>query len=67
MRRNTLRSKDDALRQAAVFLADLADTLDLWAEESRAGGWSTHQVDANHRQADECRRRASLIGGALTD
>lgn len=43
------------------FLNDLANTLDRWADESRSGGWSTHQVEANRKKADECRRMAAQI------
>lgn len=43
------------------FLMTLADTLDGWAQESRRGGWSTHQVDANRREADNCRRKAAEL------
>lgn len=48
---------DDAID----FLNRAADQLDRWAMESRTGGWSTHQVTANRRWADECRRQASIV------
>ena len=33
-----------------------ANQLDRWADESRRGGWSTHQVDPMRKRADELRR-----------
>jgi len=30
--------------------------LDRWARESRAGGWSTHQVEPQRKLADDLRR-----------
>jgi hypothetical protein len=42
------------------FLRETSETLDNWARESRDGGWSTHQVDANRRLADKCREQARL-------
>lgn len=47
------------------FLEKIADTLDSWAKESKEGGWSTHQVEANLRLAKECRRKAGLIKGIV--
>lgn len=35
-----------------------AAVCDKWASESRAGGWSTHQVDANRNLANDLRRAA---------
>lgn len=43
------------------YLLSTADTLDQWAAQSEAGGWSTHQVDANRRLADDMRRKASQL------
>lgn len=43
------------------FLSDLADTLDRWCDESRFGGWSTHQCEANKHAANDCRRRAAQL------
>ena len=50
-----------AMVQAAQFLDDMADTLDMWARSSRDGGWSTHQIGANLRKAHECRREAAYL------
>lgn len=50
-----------ALKSAAAFLEAMADTLDGWAKESRAGGWSTHQVQANLYQAARCRLMAAEL------
>ena len=49
------------LGEDARFLEALADKLDAWAKQSVAGGWSTHQVDANRKEADQCRLRAGRI------
>jgi hypothetical protein len=43
------------------FLERTANQLDRWAVESSRGGWSTHQVDANRRMADEFRRMAARL------
>lgn len=43
------------------FLNDLAAKLDSWAEQSRCGGWSTHQVEANEKTANDCRRFACQL------
>ncbi|WP_316207453.1 hypothetical protein [Bradyrhizobium sp. SZCCHNR3118] len=53
------------LQDTIKFLEDLADTLDRWARESRFGGWSTHHVDANRREADSCRRKAAELRHAI--
>ena len=46
---------------SATTLEHLADTLDDWAAQSKNGGWSTHQVDANVSEANKCRRNAAEI------
>ena len=46
---------------AAAFLDNLANKLDSWAEQSRTGGWSTHQVEANLSAANDCRRLAAKL------
>ena len=35
------------------MLVKAAKQCERWAEESREGSWSTHQVDANRRLAEE--------------
>lgn len=45
----------------AHFLDAMAWRLDGWAQESRDGGWSTHQVSANRSAAEDCRRVASAL------
>jgi hypothetical protein len=55
------------LIETVVFLDELADKLDLWAEQSRKGGWSTHQVDANVQAANECRRESSKLRRAIRE
>lgn len=49
------------LIRTVYFLEELANTLDGWARQSEGGGWSTHQVEANRREANECRRRAAEL------
>lgn len=49
----------EALSSNALALELLADTLDEWARQSRDGGWSTHQVQANIDTANICRRGAA--------
>jgi hypothetical protein len=49
------------LVDTAIFLDGVANQLDQWAKESRNGGWSTHQVEANIQWANNCRRRAAEI------
>ena len=44
-----------------------ADRLDQWAEESRRGGWSTHQVDPMRAKADQLRREASHLRRIVRD
>lgn len=51
----------DAIADAAAYLSTLAEQLDKWAEESRTGGWSTHQVTGNTAMADSCRRMADKL------
>lgn len=55
------------LRTDAAFLEKMADQLDAWAKESREGGWSTHQVEANRKMALECRARAGTIRRVLEE
>lgn len=57
-----LRAKLDAAEADAARLREAllaaADTCDRWAYESRAGGWSTHQVTPNRNLANDLRRAA---------
>jgi hypothetical protein len=53
--------------KALKVIRDTADQLDRWANESRSGGWSTHQVDPMRRKADELRRFAALAREAPKD
>src|SRR6185312_6233219 len=48
-----------SLAHCAQLFDTLAKTLDRWANDSRTGGWSTHQVQENIQRADDCRRYAS--------
>lgn len=61
----TILSLLEGAKQDAAFMDRLANTLDEWAVQSRSGGWSTHQVDANAKEANECRRRAAQIRAAI--
>ena len=40
-------------------LIEEANQLDAWADESRTGGWSTHQVEPMRKRADTLRRFAT--------
>lgn len=51
--------------QTVQFLNAMADRLDRWAKDSKAGGWSTHQVTPNEEAANECRRRAAELRAGL--
>ena len=46
------------LKRSAQEHLDMATLLDAWARESAEGSWSTHQVDAQRRRADQCRKYA---------
>jgi hypothetical protein len=50
----------------ADFLMEMADDIDGWAEQSRSGGWSTHQVDANRKAAVKLRDQAASLYRAAT-
>lgn len=56
----------ETLILAQGFLEGMAVRLDNWAEQSKTGGWSTHQVEANRNAADDCRRMAATISAAQT-
>lgn len=59
--RNAIARKPAPTDEKALgVIRDMADQLDRWANESRSGGWSTHQVDPMRRKADELRRFAAL-------
>lgn len=53
--RESLTTKITELKNA---LLETANQLDDWAEQSRTGGWSTHQVEPMRKKADELRRIA---------
>ena len=59
--RTPLRSVGATLEDTYKFLLATADKLDQWAQEIRRGGWSTHQVEANERLANDCRRQAAIL------
>lgn len=49
------------LEEQADFLDLLANRIDGWADETRKGSWSTHQVSVNEQTANECRRNAAIL------
>lgn len=53
------------LRQQIEAWDEMADQLDRWSEQSRSGGWSTHQCEPQTRKADECRRKAAQLRGTV--
>jgi hypothetical protein len=55
------RKVRDQIVTTIHFLDELGNTLDGWADQTLGGGWSTHQVDANRAQANECRRQAATL------
>lgn len=56
-----------ALQFAAEQKDRDANQLDRWAEQSRTGGWSTHQVEPMTKLADKLRREAAGIRGTVAD
>lgn len=54
-------ARSEALADAAAYLSTVAAQLDKWAEESKSGGWSTHQVDGNIALSNGCRRMADRL------
>lgn len=58
---------EEAVANAAAYLSSVADQMDAWAEESKTGGWSTHQVQANINTANSCRRVAAKLRATVTD
>lgn len=54
------------MRGLYFWLLDQADTLDGWAQHSLDGGWSTHQVEANRKMADDFRRKAAELRATWT-
>jgi hypothetical protein len=55
-----------ALEKAEQLFSNVADQCDAWARESRDGGWSTHQVDANRKMAVMCRDEAAALRAIST-
>jgi uncharacterized protein (DUF58 family) len=45
--------KDERTRRLEAMLRTAAEKCEQWARESRSGGWSTHQVEANKQLAKE--------------
>lgn len=60
-------TSSEAMENAAKFLEDLGYTLDRWANESKVGGWSTHQVKSNITAAENCRQQASFLRQAILE
>lgn len=55
------------VRSSTGTLSAMADQLDRWAQESRTGGWSTHQVDPMIRKANDLRRQAAQFRLAVKE
>jgi len=55
------------INEHILFLDQLADTLDRWANQSRSGMWSTHQVRANREEANNVRRQAAMLRKAIQE
>lgn len=66
-RYNELAALREAARHALNTIALEAEQLDTWAQQSRDGGWSTHQVDPMRKKADTLRREAAALREALGD
>lgn len=49
------------LEETSDLLLSSADQCDKWAQESVRGGWSTHQVDANRKMADQLRLESDRL------
>lgn len=58
---DTIASLRSKLEEAEGALTEAAAKCEAWAAESRAGGWSTHQVDANHKLADRLGRTLASL------
>lgn len=56
----------ETAKNAMQTISDIADQLDAWAQQSREGGWSTHQVQPMREKADALRREAAFIRRQLT-
>ncbi len=63
--RELTKELSEEVGRTISFLGSMADQLDQWAIQSRSGGWSTHQVEANMRAADDCRRQAANLASAF--
>ena len=57
----------NVVRTSIGTLSAMADQLDQWAQESRAGGWSTHQVDPMMRKVNDLRRQAAQFRLAVSE
>lgn len=49
------------LKEEEEAWGTMAETLEHWIAESHAGGWSTHQIEAQGKQSVACRLRAHKI------
>lgn len=57
----------NVIRTSIGTVSAMADQLDQWAQESRTGGWSTHQVDPMTRKANDLRRQAAQFRMAIKE
>lgn len=55
----------EACQLAVEQMDETVDMLEHWAKVSVVGGWSTHQVESNRRQADLLRVQAARIRRAI--
>lgn len=56
-----MKTDREVLEASAKAFDEMADQLQDWANQSRSGGWSTHQVTENLDWEFKCRRRAGEI------
>lgn len=57
----------NVVRSSVGTISAMADQLDEWAQQSRTGGWSTHQVDPMIRKANELRQQAARLRLSIKD
>lgn len=60
---NAYEANEALIKELVEALEDAAKTCEAWEQESRNGGWSTHQVNANFRLANDLRRIAAKAEG----
>ena len=53
----------DKLDEAIAEISREVSQLERWADESRRGGWSTHQVEPMLKRAQHLRETAARLSG----